>query len=217
MSPTEVYKLIGKNENKYLKYSRKIFQPTTYCVYREAEIIKWLYGKINVPEIEFYENYQGNSSVIMTELKGIMLEECNLSPNIYVKYLVKALLEIQSIDVKNCPFISNVEYRLNELKYLIENNLIDNDCTNWEESTKKELNSSEDIYKWLCNNKPNKEELVFSHGDLCGSNVLLNDNNLEYIDFGRAGIADKWYDIAFCVNEIRDLPNDKKYLIYIDK
>jgi len=212
MSPTEVYKLIGKNENKYLKYSQKIFQSTTYCVCREAEIIKWLYGKINVPIIEYNENYQGNSSVIMTELKGIMLEECNLSSDLYVKYLAKALLEIQSINIKDCPFISNVEYRLNELKYLMENDLIDNDCNNWEEATKLKFKSSEEIYKWLYENKPDKEELVFSHGDLCGSNILLNNNILEYIDFGRAGIADKWYDIAFCVNGIRDLPNEEIYI-----
>jgi len=209
-SPAEVYKLIGNNENLYLKYSKKIYQSTTYCVCREANIIEWLNGKINLPKIIYKEVFQGNSSLIMTELKGVILENCNLSPNEYIKYLVKGLLEIQSIDITKCSFVSTVDYRLNELKYLFENNLTDNDCNNWEKTT--EFSSPEELYKWLNKNKPNNEELVFSHGDFCVSNLLLNGNNLEFIDFGRAGIADKWYDIAFCVREIQDLLNDEKYI-----
>ena len=209
-SPAEVYKLIGNNENLYLKYSKEIYKPTTYCVCREANIIKWLNGKINLPKIAYNENKNGNSSAIMTELKGKILENCGLPPNEYVKYLVKGLLEIQSIDITECPFVSTVDFRLNELKYLMKNNLTDNDCNNWEEST--EFDSPDELYKWLCQNKPNNEELVFSHGDFCGSNLLLNGNNLEFIDFGRAGIADKWYDIAFCVNEIKGMFNDEKYV-----
>ena len=68
------------------------------------------------------------------------------------------------------------------------------------------------LFKWLCLNKPIEDELVFSHRDFCLCNILLNEGNLGYIDFGRAGIADKWYDIAFCVREIKDWSNGDKYI-----
>jgi len=209
LSPAKVYKIENPNETLFLKYSQKIFKPTTYCVGRETNVINWLNGKINVPKIVFYENYQGNNFMLMTELKGKMIEECDLLPSSYINYMVKALKEIQSIDIKDCPFESNVTFRLSELKYLLDNNLADTDINNWEKST--EFTSPEELYKWLCSNKP-KEEFVFTHGDLCGSNIFLDNNEIGFIDLGRAGKADKWYDIAFCVREIRDWENEEKYI-----
>jgi aminoglycoside 3'-phosphotransferase-3 len=208
LSPSKVYKITGSNETLYLKYSQNIYKSTTFCVGRETDVINWLNGKINVPKIIFSENYQGNDFMLMTELKGLMIEESNLSLSSYVNYMVKALKELQSIDINNCPFDSNITFRLNELKYLLDNNLADTDVNNWEKST--EFTSPEELYKWLCNNKPN-EELVFSHGDLCGSNIFLDKNEIGFIDLGRAGKADKWYDIAFCVREIMDWENKEKY------
>ena len=209
LSPAKVYKITSPNEILFLKYSQNIYKPTTYCIGRETSVINWLNGKINVPKIVFFENYQSNDFVLMTGLKGSMLEECDLSPSVYINYMVRALNELQSIDIKDCPFESNVTFRLNELRYLLDNNLADININNWEEST--EFSSSEELYKWLCNNKP-KEDFVFSHGDLCGSNILIENNEIGYIDLGRAGKADKWYDIAFCVREITDWENKEKYI-----
>ena len=55
---------------------------------------------------------------------------------------------------------------------------------------------------WLINNQI-EEELVFSHGDYCPPNIFIDDNKISgFIDLGRAGIADKWQDIALCVISI---------------
>ncbi len=49
-----------------------------------------------------------------------------------------------------------------------------------------------------------EEELVFSHGDLGDSNIFVKDGKVSgFIDLGRSGRADKWYDIAFCVRSIQ--------------
>ncbi len=41
--------------------------------------------------------------------------------------------------------------------------------------------------------KKTKEELVFSHGDLGDSNILVkNDKISGFIDFGRSGKADRY-------------------------
>jgi aminoglycoside 3'-phosphotransferase-3 len=209
LSPANVYKLTGSDEILYLKHSPNIYKNTSFCVSRETDIINWLNGKINVPKIVFYENFQGNNFSLMTELKGTMFEKINFSPSDYIKYLVRALNEIQSIDITGCPFESDITFRLNEYKYMLENNLEDTDCDKWEKST--DFASPEELYMWLCQNKP-EENLSFSHGDLSGSNILLNNNEIGFIDLGRAGKADKWLDIAFCVMEIRYLFNEEKYV-----
>ena len=197
-SPATVYKVISPQDTLFLKYSRTIYEPTTYCVGRETEMIKWLNGKMNVPKIVFYEKYRGNHFMLITELKGVMLEKCGFSPSDYIKFLVRVLKKIQSVDITDCPFESDIAFRLREIKYMNENNLDDNDL-------------DKELYKWLCENKP-KEELVFSHGDLSGSNILINCNEIGYIDLGKAGKADKWFDIAFCVMEIRYLFHEEKYV-----
>lgn len=56
--------------------------------------------------------------------------------------------------------------------------------------------------------------MVFSHGDFGDSNIFVkNDQVSGFIDLGRSGKADVWYDIAFCVRSIQnDLGNEKEYL-----
>ena len=57
---------------------------------------------------------------------------------------------------------------------------------------------------WLQNNTPD-EEPVLTHGDFCLPNVILKNDALSgLIDLGRAGIADKWCDIALCYRSLRD-------------
>lgn len=41
----------------------------------------------------------------------------------------------------------------------------------------------------------------------------MRDNRISgFIDLGRSGKADKWYDIAFCVRSIRDNYREEKYV-----
>lgn len=40
------------------------------------------------------------------------------------------------------------------------------------------------------------EDLVFCHGDYCVPNVILDGSSIGFVDVGRAGIADRWQDLA---------------------
>ena len=49
-----------------------------------------------------------------------------------------------------------------------------------------------------------------SHGDFCLPNFLLKDDSLTgVIDLGRAGVADKWCDIALCYRSLKDNYNGR--------
>ena len=56
---------------------------------------------------------------------------------------------------------------------------------------------------WLIQNKP-EEELVFTHGDFCLPNLLAKEDEISgFIDLGRAGVADKYQDIAICYRSLK--------------
>lgn len=214
MSPARVYKLIGRNENLYLKISDRQYQGTTYDVEREKDIMLWLTGKLPVPEVLHFEQYENENFLLMREVTGDVgyaYYKKQRDPQKMIRIYSEGIKLFQSIDVFDCPFVSDIDYRLNELDYLLRHNLADIDTGNWEEDTP--FRDPDELYIFLKTHKPS-EELVFSHGDFGDSNIfILNHQISGFIDLGRSGKADKWYDIAFCVRSIQhDLGNDKEYL-----
>lgn len=206
MSAAEVYKCQIEDQVVYLKRIDVKYSQTTYSVKREAEVMLWLDGKLNVPKVVEYGKKENNEYLIMSEIKGKSIDDFAEEPMQYITYLADAIKLLHAVDVSNCPFSSQVDMRLEELDYLLKNNLADTDTDNWEDST--EFTDPQELYSWLCDNKP-QEELVFSHGDI--SNLMIQDDEIFFFDLARCGLADKWLDISMCVREIRNHYHNPDY------
>jgi aminoglycoside 3'-phosphotransferase III len=214
MSPARVYKLIGRDQKLYLKISDNRYHGTTYDVERERDIMLWLKGKLPVPEVLHFEQYENTNFLLMSEMNGVIgYEDFEQRHDIkrMLKIYSEAIRLFQSINTSNCPFNNNIDNRLIELDYLLQHKLADMNSDNWEYDTP--FRDPNDLYVFLQTHKP-KEELVFSHGDFGDSNIFISNSQISgFIDLGRSGKADKWYDIAFCVRSIRHyIGNDKEYL-----
>ena len=67
-----------------------------------------------------------------------------------------------------------------------------------------DLSTPEDLLERLRATLPS-EDPVFSHGDLGDSNVFVDAREqLHFIDMGRAGLADRWMDVAFIHRNLRE-------------
>lgn len=207
MSPANVYKCTIGEDVYYLKTIDKKFSQTTYSVKREAEMMKWLQGKLKCPCVLEYGEQDTIEYLLMGELKGWHIDEFANQPLQYISYLAKAIKQLWSVDINDCNFDSRIDFRLAELRYLLDNNLADVDLSNWQQTIG--FTEPEELYKWLCDNKP-LEELVFSHGDI-GANFFVADDEIYFYDLARCGVADKWLDIAFCVRDIREYYSDTEY------
>lgn len=207
LSPAEVYKCQFGGSFCYLKKIDNKFSETTYGVKREAEMMKWLSGRLKVPEVLEYGIREQEEYFLMSEITGRHIDFFVSEPMQYIEYLVKALRQLQAIEIAECPFSSQIDFRLEELKYLLDHGMADTDPSHWEDTIA--FKHPMELYEWLCRNRP-KEELCFSHGDL-SANFFVSEGEIYYYDLARCGIADKWLDIAFCVRSIREYYPDTEY------
>lgn len=201
LSPAEVIAAELGGAHVYLKSIDLRFSNTTYSVRREVGMTRWLKGKLPVPEVIDAGCADGREYMVMSALSGTHIDGLRDDPHEFIARLADAVKCLQAIDTADCPFDSTLSLRLGELRDLLDGGLADTDAENWEEST--EFTDPEALYAWLCENRP-VEELVFSHGDLC-ANFFVEGDACAFYDLARAGLADKWLDIAFCVRDIRDI------------
>lgn len=210
MSPANVYQCELDAKTVYLKTINKKYSGTTYSVRREADVMKWLSEKLNVPKVIEAGEQGDDEFLVMSEIKGKHIDDYIKEPECYVTYLAEAIHLLQKIDISECPFSSNADMRLEELDFLLKNNLADIDTNHWEKTT--EFSSPTELYEWLCDNKP-IEEYVFTHGDI-GANLFVKDGEIFFYDLARMGIADRWVDIAFAVRDIRKECPDYERLFF---
>lgn len=200
-SPCQVHSFKRGNDWFYLKASPAVYAPTTYSVQREAAVLRWLSGILNVPEVVLAESSDSHEYMITRAVPGVPLSERIEAGQPVLELFLEALRQLQSVPVAGCPFEAGARFRLQELDYLIGKGLIDEDfdLTPW-----PGLATPQDLVAHLRATLP-QEDLVFAHGDLGDSNIFVDKHDqLHFIDFGRGGLADRWMDIAFAHRGLRD-------------
>lgn len=199
---------IGMSGSSVLIYENMVLKIQEHNEEAENEygMLQFLKGKLPVPEVYAYETAGGKAYLLMGRCRGemscarIYMED----PFLQCRLLAEGLKGLWSVDISACPFDQRLEYKLARAEHNIKNNLVD--LENVEAGTFGEngFRDPASLLQWLYENKP-VEEPVMSHGDYCLPNLFgTGDKAAGYIDLGRAGIADKWCDIAICYRSLRD-------------
>lgn len=197
---------VGMSDSSVILFSNSILkiQMLNKESENEYQIMKWLQDKLPVPKVLAYEKDEERNYLLMTKIPGEMscAEQYMNNPEQLVNLLAEGLKMLWKVDVSNCPYKNGLEEKLQLAQYNVENNLVDVNNVEPETFGEKGFESPDHLLKWLMLNKPT-EEIVFSHGDFCLPNILLLDDKISgYIDLGKAGIADKWQDIALCYRSL---------------
>lgn len=204
-SSASIYSYTNYDKELYLKIEK-----TNPEFEHEQKILKWLQDRLPVPKIVAQCKENGYDYLLMTKAIGeISCSEQYLNnPETLVMLLAEGIKMLQAVNISDCPFDCTLKNKLNIARERIENGQID--MYDWEENT--QFNSPEELYDYLIINQ-HEEEIVFSHGDYCLPNVFLNEETVTgFIDLGRAGIADRWQDIALCVRSLRHNLKNEKYI-----
>ncbi|MGO1367758.1 APH(3') family aminoglycoside O-phosphotransferase [Senegalia sp. (in: firmicutes)] len=185
-SGSEVFLLRGTSDSE--DYFLKISKEDKFS-YLESEKIKldWLKDKLPVPKVYYFKKIDGYEYLLLSKIKGsdILTQEILQRPYFVAQKVGKALKQIHNIDISNCEFNETINDKLKLIKNMYNH--------------KRNLR----IYKSLFQFKPIEEDLVFTHGDYCFPNIMIDNDDISgFIDLGRSGIGDRYVDISVIIRSI---------------
>lgn len=192
------YMLSDEVQNRYLKIMPRKLKMS---MEREVEILKWLEGKLPAPKVLLFTGDTEYEYLLMTEVKGTHACDPSFGSDLpkLVRLLAKGLRMIHRIDIKICPFDQRLSIKLKEAEYRVVNGLVDEDDFDDIRQGRKAV----DLFQELFVAKPAGEDLVFTHGDYCLPNIIINNGDISgFIDWGRGGIADRYQDLALAARSL---------------
>lgn len=170
-------------------------------LFAEKERLRWLAGRVPVPQVVGYEATPEHAYLAMTRLEGIDLShpDAALHPERCTDLMARALRELHALPVQDCPFNMSLAVRLREARSLVAAGRVDEADFDDE----RQGQSATDVLAELVHTRPAGEDLVVTHGDACCPNFIGGGEYLSgLIDLGRAGIADRHMDLALAHRSI---------------
>jgi aminoglycoside phosphotransferase len=113
--------------------------------------------------------------------------------------LVNGLKKIHELPIENCPFDTQLDYKIKIARERMIKGLVDEEDFDEE----RQGRTAEDLFQELIATKPPDEDLVFTHGDYCLPNVIIENGKLNgFVDWSGAGVADRYQDIALLTRSV---------------
>lgn len=186
------YLLSDDKERSYLKItSHKL----NISMDNEVRLLDWLEEKLPVPKVLLFTKDEEYEYLLMSEIKGVCSFDASLAGDIprVVKLLAKGLRMIHNLDICDCPVKKTLDIRIEEAKFRSMKGLVDEADFDLIRQGRK----AEDLYRELLDKRPDTEDLVFTHGDYCLPNILIDNWEIGgFIDWSNGGISDRYQDLA---------------------
>ena len=178
---------------------------------REANRLRWIGNRLPVPEVLFFENADP-AFLLIRALKGSPSHEWLdvLGPKSVVRMLATTLRSIHRVEVEGCTFRDLFVSELSEAEERLHRGAVDQ--AEFENATGMTPAKAID---WLHTVDPAGAD-VFTHGDYCMPNVLIEDGEVSgIVDWGLAGVANPHRDfMSFEVTLRRNLDLSWRALFY---
>ena len=194
-SKTEVFKLTKEDQTLYLKINKP---ESVFNLEKEKIILNWLKGKLSVPEVIFFSIFEGREFLLISEIEGKVSFDAisDEEKRLVIRILAEGVKRIHDIDVDDCPLDNSPDILIQIAKDRMERNLVKSN--DFDERWRNK--SVEELYDEILRLKPDNLDLVFTHGDYCLPNIIINDGKLSgFIDLIFAGVNDRYFDLAAVV------------------
>ena len=191
---------IGRSGAKVIMFQNKVLKIQHDCnmAGNEHQMLRWLQGKLPVPEIIEEAFVDDTRFLLMTRVQGNYLCDDSILDQQHrlAELMAEGLRMLWSVDVSDCPTDRTLDAKFHEIEAGLRGGWITREQAGQPDTYGPGgFASPAALFDWLVRHRP-EEKVVFSHGDYCLPNIFANDNGLTgMIDIGMAGKADKWVDI----------------------
>jgi aminoglycoside 3'-phosphotransferase III len=167
-SSAGVYRLDGDGVPLWLK-----IEETGQELIREQAVLRWLKGRLPVPEVLYFGIDDRFEYLLETNMPGEMACSENMlaSPVQTVRLLAEGLRMLQAVDISACSLDNRLEAKLAAARKNIDLGLVD--VSDWESDNMH--GTPENLYQYLCSHRPAAEDVSFTHGDYCLPNILIQN------------------------------------------
>lgn len=166
----------------------------------ELRRLEWLRGRLPVPAADrLPDTGDGVFRILLESLPGHPSHYARVPKAQRVDILAQTLRDIHAVSVDSCPFRDTLEHELAEAERRIIMKKLDMDA--FLEGTKGTTPTQ--VLAKLQATRGIIQETVFTHGDYCLPNVMIEKGRLSgIIDWGIAGVADPHRDFMAVADSI---------------
>lgn len=211
MSGAEVWRILTPGKSP--RYLKSATGPRIAELRAERDRLAWLQGRLPVPAIHAWleegaRNDEADSArawLLLAEAPGRMACDPTAAgdPERVVHLLAAGLRQIHGLPIRDCPFDTRLDWRLEFTERNIRLGLVD-------ETAVRDTRGidADALLDQLRATRPDEPpaDLVFTHGDYCLPNILLDDaftHVTAWLDWGRAGVSDRYLDLAIGARSVR--------------
>ena len=197
-SGVRVFRLVDQEgTGRYLKIAESPHDLTP-----EMQRLEWLQGRLPVPELLYFEDDITRQYMLMSEISGLVAfhDQFKDQRGRIIELLAEGLRHIHSIEIAACPFDNQIAALIKRARVNIFEGHVSGDF-----AADHEGRSVHEVLADVIATRPTEEDMVFTHGDYCLPNVLIAPDTLTIngtIDWGHAGIADRYYDLTQVMRSI---------------
>jgi len=200
-SGTSIFRVTSvAGDARYLKIGE---QTAATEVMAEAARLEWLAGRLPVPEVLHASEAEGRAFLLTSAVPGHVLCDPHVTRDLprLVRLLAEGMRVLHALDSSGCPFDARLDVKIAAARERVVRGEVDED----DFDAIRHGRTAESLFAELVAMRSATEDLVFTHGDYCLPNVLIDaerDEITGFIDVGRAGVADRYQDIALAARSL---------------
>lgn len=200
-SGTHVFHLDKPGQPDY--YLKIATRGSAQDMYPEVSRLIWLKGRLPVPDVLYWGEDSTQQYLLISALGGLALYDESIRDQLpeLIRLYALALQQIHRIPADTCPFDMRLDVKIAQAAQHFQEDLVD--TMNFD--PERQGRTAQSLFREVLATRPGDEDLVFTHGDYCTPNVLIDPDTMTLsglIDWGRAGVSDRYQDLALAARSI---------------